>query len=82
MVNSLYGPLGFLAPVTEQGKEVVRELANNQCDWDSPMPTERENQWRTWLDSLLKLEQIQIKRPYLPVSLCSTKYREPCVFAD
>ncbi len=82
MVNSLYDPLGFLAPVTVQGKALVRKLTNDQCDWDSPIPAEREDQWRAWLDSLLKLEQIQIERPYLLVSLCSTKYRELCIFAD
>lgn len=82
VVNSLYDPLGFLAPVTVQGKALVRKLANDQCDWDSPIPAEREDQWRAWLDSLLKLEQIQIERPYLLVSLCSTKYRELCIFAD
>lgn len=76
VVNSLYDPLCFLAPVTMQGKALVRELTNDQCDWDSPTPLEREAQWRIWLDSLLQLKQIKIKRSYLPISLCSTKYRE------
>ncbi|XP_053367622.1 uncharacterized protein LOC128541295 [Clarias gariepinus] len=82
VVNSLYDPLGFLAPVTVQGKALVRELTNDQCDWDTPIPAERKDQWRAWLDSLLELKQIQIKRPYFPISLCSTRYRELCIFAD
>lgn len=41
-VNSLYDPLGFVAPVTIQGKALVRELSVNQCDWDSPLSPDRE----------------------------------------
>jgi hypothetical protein len=35
-----------------------------------------------WKDSLMELEQLTIRRPYVPVSLSSTQQRELCVFSD
>lgn len=81
-VNGLYDPLGYVAPITIQGKALVRELSAEQAEWDAPLPALKEEQWRLWNDSLCELEQLQIYRPYVPVSLRSTRYREHCVFSD
>ncbi|XP_056093862.1 uncharacterized protein LOC130072671 [Rhinichthys klamathensis goyatoka] len=81
-VNGLYDPLGLVAPVTIKGKVLVRELSADQAEWDAPLPAPKEEQWRMWTDSLCELEQLQIDRPYVPVSLCSTKHRELCIFSD
>lgn len=81
-VNGLYDPLGYVSPVTIQGKALVRELSNEQAEWDDPLPALKEEQWRLWTDSLCDLEQLQIDRPYVAVSLRSAKHRELCVFSD
>lgn len=81
-VNSLYDPLGFVAPITMQGKALFRELSSEQCEWDEPLPLDKEAQWRTWIDSLAHLKQLQIHRPYVPVSLSATQKREICIFSD
>lgn len=81
-VNSLFDPLGFVAPITIQGKSLVRELSSEYCEWDAPLPAEKKTRWKTWKDSLIALEQLQIPRSYLPVSLVSTQARELCVFSD
>ena len=81
-VNSLYDPLGFVAPITVQGKALIRELTSEQCEWDDPLPPEKEQYWRAWKESLKDLEQLSIPRPYVPVSLSSTQRRELCVFCD
>lgn len=81
-VNSIFDPLGFVAPITVQGKAIVRELCTEQYGWDDPLPAEKETQWKTWRESLKALEQLHIPRPYLPVSLLSTQRRELCVFSD
>lgn len=81
-VNSLYDPLGFVAPVTVQGKALIRELTSEQCGWDDPLPPEKEQYWRAWRESLKDLEQLCIPRTYVPVSLSSTQRREICVFSD
>ena len=81
-VNSLYDPLGFVAPITMQGKALIRELSNEQYDWDTPLPEEKEAQWKTWKDSLSELQQLNIHRPYVPASVASTQRRELCIFSD
>lgn len=73
--------MGFMTPWI-QGKVLVRELSAQQAEWDAPLPALKEEQWRRWTESLCELEQLQIERPYVPVSLCSTKHRELCVFSD
>lgn len=79
---SLYDPLGFVAPIAMQGKALFRELSSEQCEWDELLPADREAQWRTWIDSLADLKQLQIHRPYVPFSLSGTQKREICIFAD
>lgn len=71
-----------MAPITLQGKAIVRELCTEQYGWDGPLPADKEVQWKSWKDSLEALEQLHIPRPYLPVSLLSTEQRELCVFSD
>lgn len=44
-VNSLYDPLGFVSPITMQGKALLRELSAEQRGWDEPLPVEREEEW-------------------------------------
>ncbi|KAI4900718.1 hypothetical protein NFI96_009188 [Prochilodus magdalenae] len=81
-VNGLYDPLGYVSPVTIQGKALVRELSTEQAEWDDPLPALKEEQWRRWTDSLCELEQLQIDRTYVPISLRSARHRELCVFSD
>lgn len=61
-VNSLYDPLGFVAPITIQGKALVRDISTEDYDWDTPLPKEKEIQWNVWKDSLMELKQLQIQR--------------------
>jgi len=42
-VNSLFDPLGFVAPINIQGKFLLRELSNEAIDWDSPLSEKRKN---------------------------------------
>ncbi|RXN04564.1 hypothetical protein ROHU_018319 [Labeo rohita] len=37
-VNSLFDPLGFLAPITIQGRLLLRELSSETQEWDTPLP--------------------------------------------
>lgn len=81
-VNSLYDPLGFVSPVTMQGKALVRELASLQQDWDEPLPADKKAQWEAWTTALAELEHLHIPRPYIPVSLSQTLNGELCIFSD
>lgn len=42
-VNSLFDPLGFVAPVTIRGRALLRELSIEVCDWDADLPAEKLN---------------------------------------
>lgn len=40
-VQSLYDPLGFVSPITVQGKALVRELSSKEYDCDNPLPSDK-----------------------------------------
>ncbi|KAG1924823.1 hypothetical protein F2P79_025910, partial [Pimephales promelas] len=81
-VNSLYDPLGFVCPVTMQGKALVRELSTTQQDWDTILPLDKREKWEAWTSSLAELDQLQISRAYVPTSVCGAQRRELCIFPD
>ncbi|CAC5415473.1 unnamed protein product [Mytilus coruscus] len=41
-INSIYDPLGFLAPVIIQGKLLLRKIVSETVDWDQPLSDETE----------------------------------------
>lgn len=47
-VNSIFDPLGMVAPVTIEGKSLLRALSVDTCDWDAPLPEEKLKQWESW----------------------------------
>ncbi|XP_061772193.1 uncharacterized protein LOC133562225 isoform X2 [Nerophis ophidion] len=61
-VNSVFDPLGMLAPVTIQGRSLLRELTSELADWDTPLPESKKNKWETWKESLQGLNKIHIPR--------------------
>lgn len=81
-VNSIFDPLGFVAPVTIEGKSILRELTLDNSDWDSPLPQEMEDMWNTWRNSLKDLSNLKIPRPYTEISPSEADRRELCVFSD
>ncbi len=81
-MNSLYDPLGFLAPITVHGRLILRELTKQAEDWDTPLPKDMETEWTRWKRSLRDLEGLQIPRPYTSFSTAGALRRELCIFAD
>ncbi|XP_026119086.1 uncharacterized protein LOC113098285 [Carassius auratus] len=81
-VNGLYDPLGFLAPVTIQGRLLLRELTKQGKSWDSPLPEDMEAEWRKWKNSLQDLKELQIPRVCTSIPLSDVQSKELCVFAD
>eukprot|EP00079_Xenopus_tropicalis_P026855 XP_012820877.1 PREDICTED: uncharacterized protein LOC101730439 [Xenopus tropicalis] len=81
-INSLYDPLGIAAPVTIQGKALLRDLTSETQDWDAPLPEGKRLSWEDWKESLHQLKHIQVTRPYVSVSCSNAKYKELCVFSD
>lgn len=81
-VNSLYDPLGFVAPVTVQGKHLLRELTAEGYDWDTPLSEDKRRQWDDWKTSLHALHDLRIARSYAPMSLREARCKELHVFSD
>ena len=82
VVNSLFDPLGFLAPVVIVGKLFLREVTSLKGDWDDPLPENLYPEWTRWKESLLKLEEIDIKRQYVDISLSHASKVELHTFSD
>lgn len=81
-INSLYDPLGFVAPVTVQGKFILRTLTTDNSDWDAPLPPQKYQLWTAWKDSLKDLHNLKIPRAYATVSPSTALSREICIFSD
>ncbi|KAJ8369941.1 hypothetical protein SKAU_G00099690 [Synaphobranchus kaupii] len=81
-VNSLFDPLGLVAPVTIQGRALLREFTTDTCDWDTPLQEEKLQEWEVWRNSLQELQQLHIPRRYTSNSLSNAKCTELCVFSD
>ncbi|XP_064462763.1 uncharacterized protein LOC135373596 [Ornithodoros turicata] len=79
-VNSLYDPLGMTAPVTVQGRLLLRELTSCAIDCDAPLVLDDE--WQTWKDSLRALQRLEIPRRYVAESATNDRRREICVSSD
>lgn len=64
MVNGLFDPLGFLAPVTVQGRLLLREVSAQASDWDTILPEDMHEKWMEWRTSLQHLGNIHLPRTY------------------
>ncbi|XP_052762426.1 uncharacterized protein LOC128205059 [Mya arenaria] len=64
-INSIYDPVGVVAPVVIVGKLLLRDLMASSQDWDDPLPLDQFTVWQQWCCSLKKLNQLEIPRAYL-----------------
>lgn len=84
MINSLFDPLGFVAPVTLRGKVLLREMMqpSSSTNWDDPLPESFREQWENWVESLHYLKDIKIPRMYGRLSLVQASGVQVHVFCD
>ncbi|XP_068210596.1 uncharacterized protein [Palaemon carinicauda] len=80
-VNSIYDPLGFLAPIIIHGKLLLRKLVSETVDWDQPLSDETATEWISWRNTLQELEKLRIPRTYVSY-LSKTVSKELHVFSD
>ncbi|XP_032413047.1 uncharacterized protein LOC116716235 [Xiphophorus hellerii] len=81
-VNSVFDPLGLLAPVTIQGRALLRELTSECSDWDTPLPEDKQSNWETWKNSLQDLKELHVPRTFTSTSLSQATHKELCLFSD
>ena len=82
VINSIYDPLGFVAPVVIEGKLILRKLTTGSIGWDRPLSEEYRDLWNSWRQSLNELENIKIPRTYVPHSIRNSTRNELHVFCD
>ncbi len=68
-INSVFDPLGFLSPVTVQGRMLLRELLSQGPDWNTPLPLEKLVEWQRWQATLQELNWLNVSRCYTSFSL-------------
>lgn len=91
IVNSVYDPLGFVAPVMLEGRKILQQLvlmgerrAENKTPlaWDDPLPTVMMNRWTRWRDSLVELQHLSVPRCYQPREFGTVTRAELHAFSD
>lgn len=81
-INSVFDPLGFVAPVILKGRLILREVMSNNLDWDDEIPIPIADKWGNWLGDLVNLRKLGISRSYFPASLSLMARVELHVFSD
>lgn len=81
-VNSVFDPLGFVSPITVQGKLFLRSLIHSSIDWDAPLTDEQITWWNEWRQSLGLLTELKIPRVYTSMSFGSCDSKEVHVYCD
>ncbi|XP_033111171.1 uncharacterized protein LOC117112208 [Anneissia japonica] len=78
-INSVFDPLQFAAPVTIEGKALLREMTQG---WDDPLPQDILYRWNKWRESLSSLFNLGVARPYTLIPAIEATGRELHVFSD
>lgn len=81
-VSNLYDPLGFIPPVTIQGKIILRNLVSETTDCDEILSNDFREQWEKWKDSLKACEDLMISRTLVPASLLHAARVKLHTFSD
>ena len=76
VLNGIFDPLGFVAPVTVQGRFLLRQLSTQIGEWDSPLPDDKRAEREKWEASLQYLQELQIPQCYFPFSYTNAKSSE------
>ena len=93
VVNSLFDPLGFAAPIALGGRLIQRtflppkrNLKDNlhleTYDWDDPLPKELLPIWEAWKNSLIDAQCLKVPRSFVPYNFGSVCNNHLHVFSD
>ncbi|XP_070548322.1 uncharacterized protein [Ptychodera flava] len=87
IVNSIYDPLGILAPVSIEGKLILRGLMtetkgrnSSNLGWDEMLPEKYLPSWTRWCNNLNYITKIQLQRCYTPPIFGPIKKTECHIF--
>ena len=89
-VNSIFDPLGFVAPVILTGRILQRLILEEDKDpqkkhpinWDAPLSNLHLKEWKEWKNSLASIEGLKIQRCFHPRDFEKSNGVELHVFSD
>ena len=81
-LNSVYDPLGFLAPIVLKGKQILQEMCRENADWDTPLPDHLKQRWQKWILDLRHLDCLKIPRCVKPSQFGQEEVVELHHFSD
>ncbi|GFV40931.1 integrase catalytic domain-containing protein [Trichonephila clavipes] len=68
-VGKIFDPLGLISPFTIKMKCLLQDLWKEEIQWDDPLPTHIEKEWKKWCEELLHLRNLKIPRLVLDSTL-------------
>lgn len=82
IINSVYDPLGLVAPVMLKAKILMQEACKLDIGWDDVIPDALSFQWQKWLEELQKLEEVFVPRCLKPKNFGTIIGRQLHIFSD
>ncbi|GFX30308.1 integrase catalytic domain-containing protein [Trichonephila clavipes] len=61
-VGKIFDPLGLISPFTVRMKCLLQDLWKEEIQWDGPLPTHIEKEWKKWCEELPRLRNLKIPR--------------------
>ncbi|GFV92391.1 integrase catalytic domain-containing protein [Trichonephila clavipes] len=68
-VGKIFDPLGLISPFTVRMKCLLQDLWKEEIQWDDPLPTHIEKEWKKWCEELTHLRNLKIPRLVLDSTL-------------
>ncbi|GFX80519.1 integrase catalytic domain-containing protein [Trichonephila clavipes] len=59
-VGKIFDPLGLISPFTVRMKCLLQDLWKEDIQWDDPLPTHIEKEWKKWCEDLPYLRNLKI----------------------
>ncbi|XP_046578830.1 uncharacterized protein LOC124286500 [Haliotis rubra] len=81
-VHSIYDPMGFLAPVTINSRLILRDAVSSNVGWDDILSHELQQEWSEWLQSLRRLKDLHVSRPFTSLSFKGAVGRQILMYCD
>lgn len=67
IINSIYGPLGFIALVILGDRMVLKKAMNSKVDWDDRIPDDLHADWEKWRTSLSSMKSLRIPKMFVDI---------------
>ena len=82
IINSVYDPLGLVAPVMLKAKILLQDACKLDIGWDDIISDVLSLQWQKWREDLWKLEKLFIPRCLKPKGFGTIISRQLHMFSD